>query len=399
MWKVIVCAATVVVLAACGTTDDCSGLHQVLAPSSGSDPGTLQLGFLQSTSDYSTSPMQSLAARSDGSLVCVTCIGMVMLDAGLHEQGRVDAYYTGTFIAVGPDDSIYAVLRDESNATELVAMSAAREPRWKAPIIPASSNAVPSVDRLVVGAEGPYIGGALDAGRVILGFDAAGTPRTVATGQDLLGLAHDGVFTVESQSGGSLTLHRLDSVGNVVWSHPVSAVDAAGNATIFQIGGAVATADDGVIVFGTSESNVDFGDRMLAIPSGGFNGFSSFVAGFDAVGATQWAFVQPDYLVSGIALTAQGEMLIVGGRPYGLGYYSDVFGSAYLSVATPAGVTRTLSVTGPGEHSIDGIATTSDGLAWVQVGNFRLEDHGDNVMKIGDHTFTDEGVYLFKLVP
>jgi hypothetical protein len=49
-----------------------------------------------------------------------------------------------------------------------------------------------------------------------------------------------------------------------------------------------------------------------------------------------------------------------------------------------------------GRLQIEGLAATLDGLVWMQIHS----DPSDHVeMVIGDHRFTDPGVYLFKLVP
>jgi hypothetical protein len=163
-----------------------------------------------------------------------------------------------------------------------------------------------------------------------------------------------------------------------------------------RLGGAVVTPDGGAIVFGGTSGTLDFGDRTLP-------GAGQFIAGFDASGATQWAFKLDaptgflgSPLIGAVALTSRGEILIAS--------IIDVNLStewAFLSVATPAGISRTLDFfAGRGAHMITGLAVAPDGAAWVQVENGVLEE-GDRPpeINIGDHTFTDEGTYLFKLVP
>jgi hypothetical protein len=128
---------------------------------------------------------------------------------------------------------------------------------------------------------------------MVHGFDAkTGQSRTVATGQYLLAAARGGgVFTVEEQETQSATLRRLDPTGTVVWSRTLTSTFDG----LFSRGGA-ATADGGVSVFGYSPTAVDFGDRTLA-------SLGAFVAGFDASGATQWAFASP--FITRMATTAQ----------------------------------------------------------------------------------------------
>lgn len=246
---------------------------------------------------------------------------------------------------------------------------------------------------IVAGTEGPYTGPGYNFEASVLdftirGFDAlTGQPRTVASGQYLLAAARGGgVFTVEQQGKQSATLRRLDPDGKVVWSHTLtSTVDG------LSIQRAVATADGGVSVYGSSVVGVDFGDRTLA--SSGV-----FVAGFDVSGATQWVFT-PTTFITHIALTAQGEILIAGDTAGG-GGQGILSTDAYLSVATPAGISRTLYITGPENQRITALAATPDGSAWINVANFRHDDPPpDPVIHAGDRTFPEIGSYLFKIVP
>ena len=69
-------------------------------------------------------------------------------------------------------------------------------------------------------------------------------------------------------------------------------------------------------------------------------------------------------------------------------------------MATPAGVSRTLRITGPVNQMIDGLVAAPDGSAWIYVSNFVDDDFlPDPVIEIGDHTFPEPGSYLFKIVP
>lgn len=111
-----------------------------------------------------------------------------------------------------------------------------------------------------------------------------------------------GVFTVEQQGKQSATRRRLGPDGSVVWSRTLPSTVDGRRSTGSRSAKRVATSDGGVSVFGSSVVAVDFDDRALA--SG------SFVAGFNASGATQWAFHSSSAAL--MALTAQGEILIAG---------------------------------------------------------------------------------------
>jgi hypothetical protein len=286
-------------------------------------------------------------------------------------------------IAVAPDDTVYAVLLGTLiRIDDLAHASTTSASPWRA--------VVGSHGALVAGNEGPYAGpfsGMPSSDFAIHGFDAmTGQSRTVASGQYLLAAARGGgVFTVEGQGKQSATLRRLDPAGTVVWSRTLTtAVDG-----IFIQGG-VATADGGVSVFGSSAGTVDFGDRTLVSPG-------AFVAGFDASGATQLAFASP--YVMRMAQTAQGEILIAGDTAPG-GTEGTMSTDAFLSVATPTGISRTLYFSGGGDQFIAGLAATPDGFAWIEIGNFKHDDpEPDPVMHVGDHMFADSGYYLFKIVP
>lgn len=170
-----------------------------------------------------------------------------------------------------------------------------------------------------------------------------------------------------------------------MWSRTITST-ADGVLVIY---GAAAAADGGVVVFGVTDSLLDFGDRTLSVMG------QWFVAGFDASGATQWAFA-PRNSMTHIALTAQGSLLIAGQE--GSTFVHNI--DASLSVATPAGISRTLHITGRVNQRIDGLAAAPDGSAWIYVSNFVDDDYlPDPVIQISDHTFADAGSYLFKIVP
>lgn len=386
MWRVIACVV-ISVLAAC-TSEDCDEPLEILAPSSGSGPGALRLGMLMSRTPYAMS-QQPLAARSDGSVVCSTCSGIVVLDGDLREIGRTRL--GGASIVVAPDDSTYAITPGaDFRGAEVVALSALGEPRWTVPIAPRPF-------KIVAGTEGPYVGvlvprtdgSVLPMGTIIELDAATGEPRTVTTGHVLLGASRLGALTVTTEIAPSLTVtvHQLDRAGIVVWSHAL----AAGSSTV-QLGGALGTPDGGAIIFGSTPAMLDFGDHTLAVTR--FP--SSFVAGFDADGQTRWAFEIGALRIMSAALTAQGEILIA---TFQGGSYPGPEADAYLHVATPSGVMRTLTVDGPGNQFIHGVADASDGLAWLQVDTGRFDDNWpDPVMQIADRSFPVEGTYLLKLV-
>ncbi|HEX8106361.1 MAG TPA: hypothetical protein VF516_01485 [Kofleriaceae bacterium] len=368
-------------------------MKQVVAPSSSREPGTLQYGVLHSQGTFFDVPISSapVAVRSDGSVVGATCSGVVAFDATLHETGRVDldsrSNAFAVNVAVAPDDAVYALVPEGMiRIDDLDHVSTAREARWITPV-------GATLGVLVAGTEGPYTEPDSDFGVppqnfTIHGFDAlTGQPRTVASGQYLLAAARGGgVFTVEQQGKQSATLRRLDPDGTAVWSRTLTSTFDG-----LVIQGAAAAADGGVIVFGDSPTPVDFGDRTLASPG-------QFVAGFDVSGMTRWGFTSASFITH-IAQTAQGEILIAGDTALGGG--EGAFSTdASLSVATQAGISRTLYIRGPGDQRITGLAATPDGFAWIAVTNFRHDDpEPEPVIQIGAHTFPDSGGYLFKIVP
>src|SRR5262245_45090867 len=73
-----------------------------IASSSDTRPGTVRAAAILRT--YAT----GVAALSDGSVVCLTCTGPVVLDRGLHQAHSIDE--VSPHVAVGPDDAIYALV-------------------------------------------------------------------------------------------------------------------------------------------------------------------------------------------------------------------------------------------------------------------------------------------------
>lgn len=392
MHRGLMTTGALVLVVACSSPDTHCEVKQVVTPSSSREPGTLQYGVLHSRGlRLGPSLWNAVAARSDGRVVCMTCSGIVAFDSMLHETGRVDGAFP--VFAVAPDDTVYGL--DSGviiRMADLDHLSAASVQQWPAPVDPRT-------DIIVAGAEGPYTGtrdypGVSQSDSVIRGFDAmTGQPRTVASGQFLLAAEPGGgVLTVEQQGSQAVTLRRLDPSGMVVWSRTLSS-------TVNGIGifGAAVAMDGSMSVIGQSTSGVDFGDRKL-------DALGWFLAGFDASGATQWAFHYAGPLgetstsiITHIAQTTDGAILIAGQDGAVEGSYPI---DSTLTVATPAGVVRTLQVGGSGKQTIDGLAAAPDGAVWVYVSSFVDDDVvPDPVLQIGDHTFADFGEYLFKLVP
>lgn len=170
MWRIMVSAVSV--LAGCGS-GNCELLHQVVAPSSSREPGTVQFAVLQSNVPYTRYESGSLAARSDDSVVCVTCSGTVMFDATLRESGLLDSD-SPVRVTVAPDNTAYVLGPGAAPAdTKLVALSPAGEPDWTAPIALDSHASI----TLVAADDGAYVGATLAAGDgsktgpTIYGFD------------------------------------------------------------------------------------------------------------------------------------------------------------------------------------------------------------------------------------
>jgi hypothetical protein len=356
-----------------------------MVASSGTAPGTLLSGI------RSESSVSMFAVRSDGSLVCTTCSGLVVLDPELRQIGHASPPSIHR-LAIAPDDAMYGLEGEsERDHAQLVALSPAGQVRWTAPIALAEG-----AGGLVAGVEGPYVveavrasGGSAVTGLAIERFDpATGERHTVASNQALLGAAHGGgVFTRESPDAHSATLHRLDAAGTPVWSRTLASTRINDS---LDLRGAVATPDGGAVVFGVSQGTIDFGDRTL-IP----DGMGYFVAGLDSAGATRWAF-SPLFRVGYLAVSGNDQILLAT-EPNDWNFR---FADPALAVATPAGISRTLNFTGPGLQQAEGLAVTPDGLVWLQILNSPDPDlGGPSTMHVGDLTFTDPGTYLFKIVP
>jgi hypothetical protein len=356
----------------CGTY--CENPHTVVS-SSDTQPGSVRIGVVLRAYASST------ATLSDGRVLCLTCTGILMLDERLRETGRMDAEHPSE-VAVGPDDSIYAVIRPpvpNGNPVDLAAFEPTGALRWRTHLSDNGSGGV------LAGAQGPYAEFAGPGHEVVmLAFDAmSGARRQLhAPGQDLLGAAHDGVFTVE-RAPDAATLRQLDPAGAVVWARALTGVN-------LSLGGAVVTPDGGGIFFGRSEGTIDFGDRTLAGPPGKF---LNFVVGIDPAGATRWAFTHEVIYTTRAALTAQGEILLAGRLDLRDGP------DAFLSVATPAGVVRTHRIGGPADQDIIDLAASTDGLAWLEVASSGGEDDPPPVLRIGALELDENAQYLLGIVP
>ncbi|HEX8115532.1 MAG TPA: hypothetical protein VF516_47720, partial [Kofleriaceae bacterium] len=129
MWRVIACAVAWA-LSGCGS-EDCGELHQVIVGSSGTAPGTLLSGIRYETS------ASTFAVRSDGSLVCPTCSGLLMLDPELQLIGRAGPPSINRLV-IAPDDAMYAVRIESGTDAQLFALSPAGQVRWQAPEVSSS---------------------------------------------------------------------------------------------------------------------------------------------------------------------------------------------------------------------------------------------------------------------
>src|SRR5215813_5898039 len=90
MHRGLMTTGALVLAAACSAPDTPCGVKQVITPSSSREPGTLQYGVLHTPARFVPSLWNSVAARSDGRVVCATCGGLTAFDAMLRETGRVD---------------------------------------------------------------------------------------------------------------------------------------------------------------------------------------------------------------------------------------------------------------------------------------------------------------------
>jgi hypothetical protein len=389
MWRVLTCT---IAAALCGcTTDPCDHHDQVVAPSSSTEPGTLQSGQLLSGTSTQRSDTPALVARSDGTVVCVTCAGIVMFDPLLRPIGSIDTAGPSG-VAVAADDSIYAVLPGGVAGTaDIAAISPSGAVRWRSTVHVAS----PMV-RLIASDDGLYAGGQsfprdqLPQTTLIAIDPATGAQRSLATGVTPLGPAHRGVMALASAS--PLTVQQIAPDGSVAWSHAIQG-------STVELAGSVATPDGGVIVYGTSYSAIDLGDRTVTVPRPNVD--NGIVVAFDASGATQWAFAVGTGGITHLARTAGGELLIASEHQVGGGLNSPQI-DTYLAIATPTGVTRSLTIDGAGIQEILGLAAAPDGAAWITVQN---EPTGDSpnelppIAQIGEHRFPNLGTYLFKIVP
>jgi hypothetical protein len=359
------------VLGGCSDGGDpyCTDPIEVVS-SSDSQPGTLRAGIkIRSYQD-------ALASRADGSVVCLTCTGLMTLDSQLREKSRIETA-PPTNVVTTPDGSIYATTSTASaNGAiyELVAVSPENRPKWQV-ALPAPSAGI------VADARGPYV----QHGSMITGFDAAtGESRTISAGaQKLIGGASDGVFTVE-ETQEAVTLRHIASGGDVVWQRMVKGG---------RITGSAAAPGGGHVFIGGAGGPLDLGDRVLPSPDGKWFGF---VVGIDPGGVTQWAFAVSSTSLSHVAVTPQGDILLAGS----IGIQAEHHFDAFLSTATPAGLVRTLRFSGPSDQEVIALTASPDGLAWVMVSSrSSLEGDPAAVLEINGHEFDEPGDYLFGIVP
>jgi hypothetical protein len=398
MWRVL----CVITAALCGCSANvCDDPDEVVAPSSSTAPGTVQRGLRQS--DDVARSAASLAVRSDGTVICVTCASIATFDPSLRQLGRVAAQGRAG-VVVTADDSIFAVrLGSEPGTIDIIALSPAGTIRWRSPVDSEAVDLFASDDNLYAVARLADANGQQRPRTVFAVDPATGALHTIATTFSPIGPAHRGILAVSAVPGppGSLGIDQIDPAGNIAWSHIVRSFVGA-------FAGSAPIADGGVIVFGSTYSDVDLGDATITIPARDRE--NGFVAAFDATGATRWAFAVETGGVThlavaadaapGVAVTADSRLFIASRTVSGSDLSPRI--DSHLAVATPAGVTRSLTIDGDGDQKIIGLAAAVDGAAWIQLENTRsIGDFDDEppLAHIGSLRFPAPGLYLFELVP
>lgn len=378
MWKCLIGLAPL----ACGvgcTPAECELPHVVIS-SAGTEPGTLRVGATFEVA------FPAFAPSSDGGVVCLTCMaGFARLDRDL--EMKYEAGSAQYHVAMGPDDTIYTIVSPENQTYAMAAFESTGALRWRSP-----PSGVPA--RLVAVAGGVYADFSLPSvvGQIEF-FDAAHGERTAFPGQRLLAADNDGLFTVATSMYATdqpATVRRLDPTGAVTWER-TWATPTAGMGVALET--AVAAPDGGMIVVGSANDTVDFGDRMLPLSPGLTSGF---LVALDASGAVRWAYRLPSIPTTWLAALPSGDVLLAGDF-----LAKDDLHDAMLAVATPTGIVRTHLIGGPADQEIVDLAASPDGLAWVLVSN-NVEGDGDGdtaIMDISGHEFRQSGIYLFSIVP
>jgi hypothetical protein len=374
------------VAAVAGCTDslECKRAHRVVL-SDGNEPGTLRAATVFQAA------FPAIAPLSNGSVVCLTCTGFMVMDRTLDVQyeGGEPPYN----VAVGSDDTIYVVQLpngyktkiSEAPVIDLVAFEPGGALRWRQPL-PGGSFTRP----LAAVPQGVYVE---TSGGVALFAAATGEGRAVSS-QSLLAADHNGLFTMTLPDHHTLapevTIRRLAATGAMQWERTWKSPEGV---VIFA---AVTTPEGGLIVAGGVQETIDFGDRTLSDPVLG-----DFLVAIDASGTTQWAYALSSHglsteafgLPSYLALMPSGDVLLAGERS--TGQQSD----AYLAVASPTGVVRTHRIEGAADQRIHGLAAGSDGVAWLEVANQPIEGESDVEMRFGGHEFHEPDIYVFAIVP
>lgn len=351
----------------------CEQPHLVLS-SSDTRPGTVRAAAAFRT--YAT----GVAALSDGSVACLTCTGPVILDGGLHQTRGIDQI--SPYVAVGPDDAIYALVGGSqpfgNGSHAVAAFTRDGTPRWRAELDIAPLSIIPTSEAIYVPAQSSTA--ALDPSTGQLRMLPGGT---VAAGPG-------SVFTVDSRTFTStLTLRRLDPAGAMLWARAWTT--STPHLIVYD---AVATRDGGVVVVGRAEATIDFGDRMLEGPAGQL---LNFVVAIDATGATQWAFSLPVIYTVRVGLLPNGDVLLAGRSTF---HSTGGDGTdSFLSVVTSAGIDHSYDIAGPADQDIEGMSVSSAGVVWLQVSNRGGEDEPDPVMKLAGHSLGDSGSYLIGIAP
>jgi hypothetical protein len=377
-----------VAVAGCTDAAECKRAHRVVS-SDGNEPGTLRVGTVFQAAFPAIAPM------SDGSLVCLTCSGFVVMEPGLDVQYEGGKPPYG--LAVGSDDTIYAVQvpggykADVSgtSAVELAAFEPGGAVRWTSPLPGGFARPLVAVP------QGVYVE-TIDGS---LSFFAATTgERRAMPSQALLAADRAGPFTSTLPNAFTrapeATIRRLDTTGATTWERTWRAPTEG-----VLISAAVATPEGGLIVAGSALEPIDFGDRTLSGSDDGAPG--SFLVALDASGATLWAYAlpaleSPHQLVGPpgyLALRPSGDVLLAGAL------FTNDLGDAYLAVATATGVLRTHRIDGAADQLINGLASGPDGIAWLEVANEPREGESDAEMHLGGQTFQEPDIYVFAIVP
>lgn len=373
MWRTIGWVVGVLAtLGGCGGLD-CDDIERVVSSPS-SNPGTIRTGIRLGA----TSP--SVAAHPDGGVVCVTCTGLLRLDAALSEDGRIAALEDPRHVALGPDGTVYTTVEvplDGGTSHHVVALDAAGVVRWRTAL---GAGEVPM--EMVADAGGVYI----ELAGGLIALDGATGAVAWEQPDGLLGVALDGVFTVQGR-----VVRHLDRSGAVVWQRELM---SAG--TLLTLRDAAVTPEGGAVIAGSAHATIDFGDRVLEGLSPG-SAFQ-FAAEIDPAGATQWAFKLDVVQLDHVAVTRDREILLAGKFHYDT--FRDQGLESFLALATPGQIVRQHIILGTGDQQIQDLQVSAEGGAWVQVSSEHASEPTLRIDRQPDsQRIEGAGTYLLELVP